>query len=355
MVGARSGGTSTPLSAAAFDVQVGHRLAAHLALVLEGKVGAHLAQGHVEPGAQGVDADVLDRDVAARADRGGHHGEGGRRGIARARQCSAPSALASPDHGDPRAAPASLEVAVPCTSAPKWRSMRSVWSRVGSGSITVVSPAVLRPASRIAALHLGRGHGQPVFDRHHLIGADNGQRQAPAVAASKRAPMRDSGSITRFIGRRAQRGIAGQEGLVKRMAGQDAGQQPGGGAGVAQFDNVLGRAATAHAEAADPPQAALALMHDDGAEGTQGGGGAQHVLALEQAAHRVSPSARAPNIRARCEIDLSPGATVRPVSRGTDRATSLAKGALENRARSQKAAGMRRRALLPCGNLVLTG
>ena len=35
-----------------------------------------------------------------------------------------------------------------CT--PKPRSMRSVWSRVGAGSVTVVMPSAYRPASRIA-------------------------------------------------------------------------------------------------------------------------------------------------------------------------------------------------------------
>ena len=34
--------------------------------------------------------------------------------------------------------------------APKPFSISSVWSRVGSGSITVVMPGVLRPASRMA-------------------------------------------------------------------------------------------------------------------------------------------------------------------------------------------------------------
>jgi hypothetical protein len=38
------------------------------------------------------------------------------------------------------------------TLAPKWRSIRSVWSRVASRSITVVRPGELRPASRIADL-----------------------------------------------------------------------------------------------------------------------------------------------------------------------------------------------------------
>ncbi len=38
------------------------------------------------------------------------------------------------------------------TVAPKWRSMRSVWSRVASRSITVVTPGELSPASSTADL-----------------------------------------------------------------------------------------------------------------------------------------------------------------------------------------------------------
>ena len=37
-----------------------------------------------------------------------------------------------------------------CTHAPKCRSMRSVWSRVGDGSTTTVSPGVFSPASSTA-------------------------------------------------------------------------------------------------------------------------------------------------------------------------------------------------------------
>ena len=36
------------------------------------------------------------------------------------------------------------------TAAPAAASIRSVWSRVGAGSTTVVSPSAKRPASRIA-------------------------------------------------------------------------------------------------------------------------------------------------------------------------------------------------------------
>ena len=44
-------------------------------------------------------------------------------------------------------------------SAPKWRSRRSLWSRVGAASITVVSPGVLRPASSTADLTWADGTG----------------------------------------------------------------------------------------------------------------------------------------------------------------------------------------------------
>ena len=51
--------------------------------------------------------------------------------------------------------PASLTV----TRAPKCRSINSVWSRVASGSMTVVSPGAFNPASRIADLTWAEGTG----------------------------------------------------------------------------------------------------------------------------------------------------------------------------------------------------
>ena len=50
--GARSGGTRTPLQPGVPHDEVGDRLAAVLALVVEGDVGAHLAQRVVEAGAR---------------------------------------------------------------------------------------------------------------------------------------------------------------------------------------------------------------------------------------------------------------------------------------------------------------
>ncbi len=50
-------------------------------------------------------------------------------------------------------------VVTPVTMAPKWRSIRSVWSRVASGSTTVVSPGAFKPASRIADFTCAEGTG----------------------------------------------------------------------------------------------------------------------------------------------------------------------------------------------------
>ena len=67
------------------------------------------------------------------------------------------------------------------------------------------------------------------------------------------------------------------------MAGENARQQPRRGAGVAEVEHVVRLAAAADAEAAHPPQPGAHVL-DHGAQRPQGGGGGQHVLALQQAA-----------------------------------------------------------------------
>ena len=81
--------------------------------------------------------------------------EGGRGRDRPARGSRAPVSGWPPAQADVRAPSAA---SVTSTSAPKARSMRSVWSRVGSGSITSVSPAAFRPGQQHRRLHLGRGH-----------------------------------------------------------------------------------------------------------------------------------------------------------------------------------------------------
>ena len=66
------------------------------------------------------------------------------------------------------------------------------------------------------------------------------------------------------------------------MAGEDAAEQAGGGAGIAHVEHVLRLDQAADAAAGDAPPAGC-VVHDLGAEGAHGGGGAEHVLALQQA------------------------------------------------------------------------
>jgi hypothetical protein len=51
-------------------------------------------------------------------------------------------------------------VPAPRTSAPRKRSMRSVWSRERSGSVTAVSPAASSPASNSEDLTCAEATGE---------------------------------------------------------------------------------------------------------------------------------------------------------------------------------------------------
>ena len=70
------------------------------------------------------------------------------------------------------------------------------------------------------------------------------------------------------------------------MAGQDAGEQTGRSAGIAELQHVGRFTPAAHAEAAHPPAAGRAVVGHLGAKGPQRAGGCQHVLAFEQALNR---------------------------------------------------------------------
>ena len=144
-----SGGTSTPRSAPCVDDQVAHRLAAlGRARSRPSSVGAHLAQGGEQAGAQRVQPDVRDGQPRARHQQRRHQREGGGGGIARHQdrpRRPAPAGLAaSIDAGR------SGGVLDPRPSAPKWRSMFSVWSRVGSGSLDPVVPRRAEPGQQAA-------------------------------------------------------------------------------------------------------------------------------------------------------------------------------------------------------------
>ena len=87
------------------------------------------------------------------------------------------------------------------TRAPAARSIRSVWSRVASGSTTVVSPSASSPASSThdftCAEATGSSYVMPVsgLPPSMVIGAQ------PSVEVIT-APIRPSGSAMRSTGRR---------------------------------------------------------------------------------------------------------------------------------------------------------
>ena len=159
--------------------------------------------------------------------------------------------------------------------------MRSVWSRVASGSITVVSPGGMQAGDQHGRLDLRRRHRQLVLDRDQ-IGACRGcvsgsVSPAPSSTSQPHLPQRLEHPAHRSP---RQRGIAGQaHGHV--VAGDHAHHQAHAGAGIAEIEVACRLLQAAHAAAQHLPDAVR--LGDRAAQRLQGPGGAQDILALEQA------------------------------------------------------------------------
>ena len=193
--------------------------------------------------------------------------------------------------------------------APKWLSMRSVWSRVASGSITVVSPAACRPAISTADLICAEGDGQPILDRDQVGAAADGERQrlpalvehlqphllqrlrAPGPSAAATARHRRSGARA-CRGRRARPSSAAPRCRHCRSRGRRR-----------------ARSARPHRGPA-PPRSPPPWRSGSPAPATRGRC-ARMSSPSSRPVMRVRPVASAPNMRARCEIDLSPGTRTR--------------------------------------------
>ena len=205
------------------------------------------------PRAQRVQPDAGDGQPRARHQQRRDQQEGGGGGIARAPRvgaATAPAGLAAsmirPRARRPR----------PARVAPKWRSMFSVWSRVASGSSTRVMPGAFRPAQQARPTSPGPrrpARGSPAA-APRAAPCDR-QRQAAALARARNGRrVADSGSITRRIGR--SRRLASPVITAKSgWLGQDAAQQPGGGAGIAHVEHVGRLEQPADAAAGDAPGA----------------------------------------------------------------------------------------------------
>ncbi len=141
--------------------------------------------------------------------------------------------------------------------------------------------ARVQPGEQQGRFHLGGSDRQAIAQRPCIGGTGYGERQAAALA---RGEYRTAGGqrVDHAAHRpAAQRGIAGHHG-ENVMAGQNAAEQPRGGAGIAHVEHVIRAVQPADAGTSDEPSAIRVAAHG-GAEGTHGGSGAQHVLAFQQA------------------------------------------------------------------------
>ncbi len=212
------------------------------------------------------------------------------------------------------------------TVAPKCPSMRSVWSRVACGSMTVVSPGVLRPASKHRRFDLRRRHRQPINRRHRAEGAGHRQRQAAAVPAVKqRAKARQRVDHTPHRAA-AQRGIAGHE-AGERVRRKNAEQQPCRGAGIAEIEYIVRFGEAADANPVDQPASIRRVARPPRPSRASPRRSPARPRLRAGPVISVRPTASAPNISARCEIDLSPGTVTVPASGAAGREAASGAGA----------------------------
>ena len=197
------------------------------------------------------------------------------------------------------------------TSAPIARSIRSVWSRVGMVSTTSVNPSAYRPASKMAdltwALATGVSYSMPC-------------RPGPPPTRSggqlARAPIRARGSTTLSIGRRLREasppsslsnGWAASRPASRRIV-------------VPELPQSSGRAAARRPFMPEPRTRPASIS-------TPSARRQAAVDATSAPADRprtwLSPSAIAPSINARCEIDLSPGSRSSPSRRRARRTVAI--------------------------------
>ena len=179
--GARSAGTSMPLQLAEAHAQVGDRLAPLLAPPLEPEVGAHLDQRRVDPGPRRVEPDAGQQHLRALDHQRRRHRERRRARVARHRDRLRPELglAAQRDHpplggrlGPDRRRRSPL-------------SIRSVWSRVASVSITTVSPGAFSPASSTADFTCAEGIGVVYCTGIGFARPGQRDRQEPAAPPAR--------------------------------------------------------------------------------------------------------------------------------------------------------------------------
>ena len=163
-----------------------------------GDVRAHVRAARPDRTVAGrIDAHVANGELGARDDGTGNEEEGRRGDIC-------PEPTTSTARSVPPAGSSVMRAAVGVHAAtPSARSMRSVWSREGAGSMTVVGASAYRPASRMALFELSAmATGRRVFDAVQLAPVRMVSGTELVVhRRSMAAPIWRSGFMTRPIGR----------------------------------------------------------------------------------------------------------------------------------------------------------
>ena len=188
--------------------------------------------------------------------------------------------------------------------------MRSVWSRVGTGSTTVVSPVGEEPGEEQARLHLGARDRKLVLDPVERARVDP-ERQVPVRRLDARSHRCERLGDPAHRPR-GERLVAAELELLPRLPGEDACDQADERARVAAVDRLLrrlaGRAGRRRGRAAcpGPPRRPRRRARARRARSTA-------CPPTGRSPGRPSPPRRSPrSARARCEIDLSPGTATAP-------------------------------------------
>ena len=127
------------------------------------------------------------------------------------------------------------------TATPRARSIRSVWSRVATASVTRVSPSAASARQQDRGLHLGAGNGRRVVDGRERRPARHGQRQQRVAAAR---PANDGAHRAQRLHDAAHRPAPERrvpvEDREQRPPGEQPGDQAGRRPGVAAVEDPLG-------------------------------------------------------------------------------------------------------------------
>ena len=197
------------------------------------------------------------------------------------------------------------------TGTPKAGSRRSVWSRLGAGSLTVVTPSASSPASSTAVFTcaLATGRSQVMGRRVPPSRVRGGLPSMPWAPA----PMARSGAATRSTGRR-QRDASPVRVLRNGLPASAPASMRRVEPEFPQSRASSGRLPGFRAAAVDRDLASLATDQRPRARPRQARVEAQSA-AEEKFVRRVWPWARPPRIARRWERDLSPASRNRPWKR----------------------------------------